>query len=97
MNNAEKIIREKTSEFKETLASVGGYGIVLVSHPDMDTALSKGYGRVSDLVDLLASVARKDEGFREILVLAIVGLLIKADFTSSDVSASPQSQSNLPS
>ena len=97
MNNAEKIIREKTSEFKEALTSVGGYGIVLVSHPDMNTALSKGCGRVSDIVDLLASVAREDESFREVLAIALAGLLVKGGFASSDASASPQGQSKLPS
>lgn len=97
MNNAEKIIKEKTSELKETLASVGGYGIILVSHPDMDTAKLIGEGRISDLVNLLASVASEDEGFREILALAVAALLMKGGFASSDASASPQSQSNLPS
>lgn len=97
MNNAEKIIREKTSEFKEALTSVGGYGIVLVSHPDMNTAKLIGEGRISDLVNLLASVAREDESSREVLAIALAGLLVKGGFASSDASASPQGQSNLPS
>lgn len=97
MNNAEKIIREKSSELKEALESVGGYGIVLVSHPDMDTALSKGEGRVSDLVDLLASVAKENESFREVLAIALAGLLMKGGFASSEVVDNPQGQSNLPS
>lgn len=97
MNNAEKIIREKSSELKEALESVGGYGIVLVSHPDMNTALSKGCGRGSDLIDLLASVAKENESFREVLAIALAGLLMKGGFASSEVVDNPQGQSNLPS
>ena len=97
MNNAEKIIREKSSELKEALESVGGYGIILASHPDMDTTLSKGYGRRSDIINLLASVASEDDEFRELLALVVASLLMKGGFASSDDSASPQSQSNLPS
>ena len=63
----------------------------------MDTAKLIGEGRISDLVNLLASVASEDEGLREILALAVAGLLMKGGFASSDASASPQSQSNLPS
>ena len=97
MNNAEKIIREKSSELKEALESVGGYGIILVSHPDMDTALSKGYGRGSDIINLLASVASEDDEFREVLALAMASLLMKGGFSSSEVVDNPQGQSNLPS
>lgn len=97
MNNAEKIIREKSSELKEALESVGGYGIILVSHPDIDFSKSIGYGRMSDLVDLLASTASENESFREVLSLAMAGLMMKGGFASSDVSDSLQSQSNLPS
>ena len=97
MNNAEKIIREKSSELKEALESVGGYGIILVSHPDMDTALSKGCGRGQDLVDLLASVASENDEFRELLALVVASLLMKGGFASSEVVDNPQGQSNLPS
>ena len=97
MNNAEKIIREKSSELKEALESVGGYGIVLVSHPDMDTSKVIYYGAPSDLVNLLASVASEDEGVRDVLALAVAGLLMKGGFASSGASDSQQSQSNLPS
>ena len=97
MNNVEKTIREKSSEFKEMIKSIGGYGIVLVSHPDMRTAKAISYGGVLDLVDLLASVASEDDEFRELLALVVASLLMQGGFASPEVVDSLQGQSNLPS
>ena len=94
-NNIEQAIVQASSEFMERIKKTGGYAIVMASHEDIETACSSLYGSRFSLINLVISVAKRDEDFLNILKIAFN--LMEADQTTEATEAEVLPITILPS